>query len=334
VTMATGDKHWRNPSARCMAQIPLFDPAEGRTVKEPLGEGCGWWAGGCSAMYDAAASRFYLYYRLRKPRELGRGVDCRVAVSDDGYHFEDIWHATKEAIDTQSMEKACLFKAGDDLWRLYLSFVDHDGRWCIQMTEAAAPDGFDATNRVPILSADDCGAEGVKDPVIYDIGGLLHMIVSYAPNPQAAEAGMAEKMHGNGDVFNTGIVKSHSGLATSGNGIDWVWQGDVLAPPASGWDQYCTRLNSVLYRPPVYIGFYDGSAGVEENYEEKAGICVSHDLRHWERITVDGPFVLSPHATRTIRYIEVVPTETRLHFFYEWTRPDGSHELRTNAVEW
>ncbi|MFO7945783.1 MAG: hypothetical protein R6V19_03075 [Armatimonadota bacterium] len=326
----TNNTTFRTPAARYLGNVPLFDPAQGTTVREPLDEGPGWWAGGCSAMYDPLTEKFYLYYRLRKPRELGRGVDCRVAVSSDGVEFEDVWQATKEDIDTQSMEKACLMRAGEDLWRLYMSFVDDDGRWCIEMTQASSVDAFDPRDRTPILNADECGAEGVKDPVIYNIGGLLHMIVSYAPNPEVAES--SDDMHGTGDVFNTGILKSHSGLATSGDGVNWSWQGDILSPPDSGWDQYCTRLNSVVYRDPVYVGFYDGSASVDENYEEKAGLCVSHDLRHWERITLDGPFVESPHATKTIRYIEVVALEDALHYFYEWTRPDGSHELRTNVV--
>lgn len=325
-------QEFQTPAARYLGTVPLFDPARGTTVREPLDEGAGWWAGGCSAMYDPVTQKFYLYYRLRKPRELGRGVDCRVAVSDDGLDFEDIWQATKEDIDTQSMEKACLMRADADLWRLYLSFVDEDGRWCIEMTQAESPDAFDPKDRVPILTADDCKAEAVKDPVIYNIGGLHHMIVSYAPSPTAQKD--PDEMHGTGDVFNTGILKSHTGLATSADGIEWTWQVDILSPPDSGWDQYCTRLNSAVYSSPVYVGFYDGSASVDENYEEKAGLCVSHDLREWTRITTGGPFVESPHATGTIRYIEVISREDALHYFYEWTRPDGSHELRTNVVPW
>ena len=258
---------------------------------------------------------------------------ARIAVSDDGVSFKDIWHASKEEIHTQSMEKACLFRAADRLWRLYLSFVGSDGRWRIEMAEAEKPDAFDVTARVPILGPDDCNAEGVKDPHIYSVCGLLHMVVSYAPRPSTADHSAAS-MHAGGDVYNTGIVKSHSGLAVSGNGIDWEWVGDILSPPETGWDRYCTRINSVVRADPVWVGFYDGSAGVEENYEEKAGLCVSHDFRTWNRVTTDGPFVLSEHGSRSVRYIEVVPTDSHLRYYYEWTRPDGSHELRTNAVEW
>lgn len=63
-------------------------------------------------------------------------------------------------------------------------------------------------------------------------------------------------------------------------------------------------------------------------------MCISTDLRCWERITKAGPFVLSPHAQRTIRYIETVQREDALFYYYEYTRPDGSHELRANRVPW
>ena len=34
-------------------------------------------------MFDPTSRQYYIYYRMRKPRELGRGVDCRIAVSDE-----------------------------------------------------------------------------------------------------------------------------------------------------------------------------------------------------------------------------------------------------------
>ena len=39
-----------------------------------------------------------------------------------------------------------------------------------------------------------------------------------------------------------------------------------------------------------------------------------------------------PHGPGTIRYIEVVQREEALYYYYEYSRPDGSHELRANRV--
>ncbi len=323
-----------SPAGKHCACPPLFDPDQGVTVRAPLGEGPGWWAGAPSCVYDPAADLFYLYYRYRKPRELGRGVDCRIAAGEDGLEFKDIWSATKEQINTQSMEKAALVRGQEGQWCLYMSFVDTDGRWVIELCQADAIDALDPADRTRVLDADDCGAEGVKDPCVVNIGGLWHMIVSYAPTPSSLTGEVRQIMHATGDIYNTGTTKSHTGLATSVDGIHWDWQGDILSPPAEGWDRYCTRIGSVVHIPPVFVGFYDGSASVEDNYEEKAGQCVSFDLRHWTRTTTERPFVLSPHAQRTVRYIEVVQREDALFYYYEYNRPDGSHELRASRVPW
>jgi len=323
---------WQTPGSRFWGFVPLFDPETGTTVREPLSEGPGWWAGAPTALYDDATGHFYIYYRLRKPRELGRGVECRLARSSDGLHFEDIWQATKADLDTQSMEKSCIVKVSDDLWRLYISFVDTDGRWRIDLLEAPAPDAFDCSTRTKVFTADDCDIEGIKDPLVYNIGGLWHMIVSYAPHPPKISPEQAASMHATGDVYNVGVTKSHTGLATSVDGRVWQWEGDILSPPDEGWDAYCTRIGSVLYRPPVFLGFYDGSRSVEENYEEKAGLAVSFDLRNWRRLTLDGPWVLSPHASRALRYVEVIEARGSLWYYYEYTRADGSHELRASQV--
>lgn len=308
----------------------LFDPAEGVTVREPLGEGPGWWAGAPSAIYDDETSKFYLYYRYRKPREFGRGVECRIAESDDGLQFEDITRITQQQLDSPSVEKACLVKTPEDHFRLYISFVGTDSKWRIEMMEAPRPSGFDAAQRVEILTAEDIRAEGVKDPVVLNIGGLWHMIVSYAPSPEQQDADQQRQMHASGDVYNTGVTKSHTGLATSEDAVQWQWQGDILSPPDEGWDAYCTRLNSVLHLPPVFVGFYDGSASVEENYEEQTGLAMSFDMRKWQRITLSGPVVASPYGC--IRYVEALQLERDVFYYYEYTRPDGSHELRANRV--
>lgn len=311
---------------------PLFDPAAGRTVIEPPGQGSGWWAGACSGLYDAYSGSFYLYYRLRKPRELGRGVECRIAQSQDGLHFTDIWRATKEEIDTPSMERACLVAMPSGEWRLYLSFVDpDDGRWRIDLLRADGPDGFDPSRREPILTAGQLGVEGVKDPYVLLAGGLVMMIASYAPSPPAPTDAQRREMHATEDVYNTGITRSHTGLAVSGDGLSFAWKGDVLSP-GDGWDSYCARIGSLLHTPPVWTAFYDGSDGVDENYEEKTGLAMTLDLTHYDRVTTTGPALVSPHASGSLRYVDAVVAQGEIYYYYEYARPDGSHELRVSVV--
>ncbi|HJN15012.1 MAG TPA: hypothetical protein QGH10_05970, partial [Armatimonadota bacterium] len=97
-------------------------------------------------------------------------------------------------------------------------------------------------------------------------------------------------------------------------------------------DAYCARIGSVMYVPPVWVAFYDGSASVEENYEEQAGIAVSPDLRDFTSITPDGPWVQSEGGSRCVRYVDALDLGDRIHYYYEMARVDGSHELRVNVV--
>ena len=78
---------------RWFSAVPLFDPTAGITVLEPLSSGSGWWVGAPSILFDSDSQKFYLYYRRRKPRELGRGTYCAIAESSDGISFakRKIW---------------------------------------------------------------------------------------------------------------------------------------------------------------------------------------------------------------------------------------------------
>ena len=64
-----------------------------------------------------------------------------------------------------------------------------------------------------MLTAADIHAEGVKDPYVNNVGGLWHMIASYAPSPTLADDSARKAMHATADVYNTGIAKSSTGLA-------------------------------------------------------------------------------------------------------------------------
>lgn len=314
---------------RDFGALSRFDPEQGQTVIEPLGSGPGWWAGAPSAYWNG--ERFYLSYRLRRPQP-ERGGETRIAVSDDGVRFATIWTGTKVQFDTPSIERSALLRTDDGHWRLYVSYVDGaDGRWRIDLLEADAPDAFNPAERVPILTAADIGAEGVKDPWVCRLGGEWQMIASYAPTPTASVA--HDQLHGTRDVYNTGLSKSLTGLATSADGRHWQWQGPILEPRETGWDAYAARLNTVVWRAPLFVGFYDGSASVAENYEERCGMAYSFDLRHWQRVSATGPVVgAAQPGPGGVRYVEAVQGPHWIRYYYEWTRPDGAHELRTSLV--
>lgn len=312
---------------------PLFNPEEGRTVIEPLSSGVGWWSGACSALYDDATERFYIYYRLRKPRELGRGAICRVAASDDGINFTTIWEATREQFNSESIEKASLVKTPDNKWRLYISFVGEDGKWRIEMMEADSPDAFEPSKRVKVLSPDDVGVEGVKDPYVFFIGGCTFMLLSCAPRPKDVTPELERQMHATADVYATGLTRSTTALATSIDGIKFDWHGIVFEPNAGKWDGYAARISTLIYEPPAFIAFYDGSATVEENYEERTGLALTFDLRNFIRVSVDAPLLKSPHSTGSLRYMDAVDMGSEIFLYYEYARPDGSHELRMSILK-
>lgn len=310
----------------------LFDPSQGVTIREPPGSGAGYWAGAAGARYDDDSGAIYLYYRLRKPREQGRGYECRVAVSDDGLRFRDLWSATKERLGTESMERGTLWRSPEGTWRLYLGLVDpRDRRWRIDMMEADSPAEFDPSRRATVLTAADIGAEGVKDPYLMAIEGGVAMIVSYAPSPGRVDGSTAALMHASGDIYNTGITRSHTGLAVSDDGKHFQWRGDVFSP-GDRWDAYAARIGTVLAADQKYLGFYDGSRHVGENYEERTGLAVSEDLVAWSRLTPEAPALVSPHASGSLRYVDAVRVGDDLLYYYEYARRDGSHELRTSRV--
>ena len=190
-----------------------------------------------------------------------------------------------------------------------------------------------------IFTGPPLGLEGVKDPWILEEDGVFHLGLSLAtPTPRTSA-----DSHASLDIFNTGECKSATGLATSPDLVHWDWQGVILAPGEAGWDRYCRRMNSIVpvtggladaFRAsgvdpvPRYVGFYDGSAGHHENYEEKCALAVTDDLRSWRSISPAGPAFTSPHSSRSLRYLDAQLADGRWHLFYEFARPDGAHDLR------
>jgi hypothetical protein len=301
-------------------------------VQEPPGAGRGNWAGAPSAIYDLERRRFFLSYRVRRPLAEGRGYETRVAESADGRTFRDIWVGRREEFDSPSIERSALVKTPDGRYRLYVSYVDGvANRWRIDLLEAGSPDAFDPKSRVAVLGPDDADSEGVKDPYVLIVGGMYYMYVPYGPRSTVVTGSGESELHGTGNVFTTGRVAHPTGLATSVDGVHFQWRGDVITP-GSGWDRNMARLACVCYVPPVFTAFYDGRTSVGDVYEDRTGVAVGLTPDRFEVLSREAPVLASPHASGSLRYMDVVPLGDEWFWFYEFARPDGAHELRASVV--
>jgi hypothetical protein len=301
--------------------------AAGTVIREPVGREQGYWVGCPGAFFDPTERAWYLTYRIRRPRGVApdRGGEVRIARSTDLAHWDDVLTIHKDQYNSASIERSCLHRGRDGLWRYFTSYVDPvDGRWCTALMKAARVEQLDPAMREVIFTAAPLQLEGVKDPWILERDGVYHLFFSIAiPTPKTTDSS-----HATLDIFNTGECKSGTGLATSRDLDHWEWQGVIFAPGDTGWDKYCRRINSVVPLGGKYLAFYDGSASHLENYEEKTGLAVSTDLRHWQVLTPDGPKFTSPHASTSLRYVDAKYANSRWHLFYEFARPDSAHDMR------
>ncbi|GAA0434338.1 hypothetical protein Acor_08750 [Acrocarpospora corrugata] len=285
----------------------LPQPAQSTLAVPPPGDGPGFWAGAPSAV--AADGFVYLAYRLRRPLGEGRGYAVAVARSADGERFETLLTITKEQMHTESLERPTLVRTPSGRWRLYLSCATYGTKhWRVELLEADDPAGFDPGQTRVVLPGDL--KTGVKDPVIVHHGGGWHLWASCHPLEIPAEADQ--------------MVTDY---ATSSDGVAWTWQGTALDRRPGHWDSRGVRVSAVRFTPEGVTAYYDGRASAQENYEERTGVATGPDPSTLTAVGT-GPHAASPYGG--LRYLDLVPLPgggTRL--YYEWTRPDGAHELRT-----
>lgn len=275
----------------------------------PPGDEPGYWAGAPSAVeWDGV---IYLAYRLRQPQGMGRGYAVTVARSADGEHFEPLLTITKEQMRAESLERPALIRTPEGIWRLYLSCATFGTKhWRVELIEAASPSGFDARHSRVALPGD--AKTAVKDPVIVSRDGRWHLWASCHPLEDPAETDQ--------------MVTDH---ATSQDGWNWTWDGTALAGRPGQWDARGTRITAVQFPPGAIVAYYDGRATAAENYEERTGVAVGTEPAALSQLRTT-PLAESPHATGGLRYLDVLQlADGRRRLYYEMTRPDGAHELRT-----
>jgi hypothetical protein len=288
--------------------IVLPQPDHSEVAVPPPGTDPGTWAGAPSAVHSNGY--IYLAYRLRKPIGAGRGYAVEVARSADGISFETILTVPKEDLDTESLERPALVLTPDGTWRLYLSCATTGTKhWRVELLEADGPASFDPRNRQVVLPGDEHVA--VKDPVIVHYDGLWHLWAS---------------VHPLGDPAHTDRMTTE--YATSPDGVEWTWRGTALAPRPGEWDARGVRVAAVKLGPGSVTAWYDGRATAVQNYEERTGVATGSKP---DALTaVDSAGVAGSDSDRGLRYLDIVEVgDGHERWYYEYTRADGAHELRT-----
>lgn len=284
-------------------------PDQSAVAIAPPGEGAGHWAGAPSAALGDDG--IYLAYRLRRPLAAGRGYAVAVARSADGVRFRTLTTIRREQTGADSLERPGLVRDRSGRWRLYLSCATPGTKhWQVEMMEADHPAEFDVSKRVVVLPGD--AKTGVKDPVIRRQNGTWQL---WACSHPLADPGEEDQM-----------VTEY---ATSADGLEWTWQGTALSGRPGYWDSRGTRVTAVWQEGETVVAFYDGRASAAENYEERTGIATGNGPTALAALGT-GPAAQSPYAGHGLRYLDVVPLPGGgRRLYYEMTRRDGAHELRT-----
>jgi hypothetical protein len=283
-------------------------PDESTVVIAPPGTGQGYWAGAPSAALGDDG--IYLAYRLRRPIGAGRGYATTVARSADGVRFETVATIHSDQVDAESLERPGLVRDHSGRWRLYLSCATPGTKhWRIEVLDAAHPTEFDPGRRLVVLPGD--AKTGVKDPVIR-LNGAWQMWACCHPLTDPA-----------------GTDQMVTDYATSSDGLEWTWQGTALSGRPGYWDSRGTRISAVWQHGDSVVAFYDGRASAAENYEERTGVAAGNGPASLAALGAD-PAAESPHGGKGLRYLDILelPGGGR-RLYYEMTRADGAHELRT-----
>lgn len=300
-----------------------FDPAEGTVIRTPPGVGYGYWVGGHKVSHDAPSGTFALFYRSRKPLEEGRGGRCAVALSSDGVTFTDVWEASAEQFDSSSIEVGHCLRHDESEWRLYISYERRVQRtWRIDVLRAGHPSEFVARERRTVLEPGHFGLSFIKDPwVIRTASGGYDL---YAAVPARGGPVATGNVVHIGPDDATVLASSEDGLYFPT--IEYVFE----SPGGDNWHAHRSRLDSVFPFGGGWVGTFSGGRTMYDQYEEWCGLVETADRRAFTRIDTGGPWVRSPHGC--VRYVWGLPVGDRIHFYYEYTRADGSHDLRVSVV--
>jgi len=86
-------------------------------------------------------------------------------------------------------------------------------------------------------------------------------------------------------------------------------------------------VDAIDSAPGTVIAYYDGRASAEENFAERTGIATGAGP---SALAAFGPVARSPYGDGGLRYLSILDLgDSRERYYYEMSRDDGAHELRT-----
>lgn len=304
------------------SSLALPSYASSQVVVDAPGVGQGHWVGAPSAVREGDG--FWLAYRVRRPLDEGRGVAVTLAWSPDGVSAVEVGSIRRETFGAASLERPALVRRPDGGWRLYVSCATPGSKhWWIDAIDAGTVADLAHALPVTVLAGSDDLA--VKDPVVTVGADGWRMWVCCHPLDEVDHE----------DRMTTRLLAGDDGLTWS-DGFTALSPDPApvaAAVPAGRWDRRGTRIAAVVEpeNGPAYA-LYDGRATAQENWFERTGIAVLQDDGTFAALG-DEPVAQAPHGTGALRYACVVElADGGYRLFFEASREDGAHDLRTQVV--